>query len=90
MNPVLERANAMQNPPHLGKLVKECMDDVGWNASQTAKRLGCDRSNLSRLIRGRIRLSTEMALALENIGWGAAEYWLQIQITHDLAQHKGD
>ena len=36
-----ERVVAMLNPPHLGELIRESMDEVGWNVPQTAARLGC-------------------------------------------------
>ena len=77
-----------QNPPHPGKLIRICMEDVGWSASETARRLGCDRSNLSRLLRCRIGLSVNMALLLENIGWGSADYWIQIQVAYKIVQSR--
>ena len=33
----------MANPPHLGELIRESMDDAGWNVTETAARLGCER-----------------------------------------------
>lgn len=27
---------AMLNPPHLGELIRESMDEVGWNVTETA------------------------------------------------------
>ena len=44
-----DRVGPMQNPPHLGELIRESMDDVGWNVTETAVRLGCERGTLSRL-----------------------------------------
>ena len=35
-----DRVGPMQNPPHLGELIRESMDDVGWNVTETAARLG--------------------------------------------------
>ena len=54
-----------RNPPHLGELFRESMDDVGWNVTETAARLGCDRGTLSRLLNGKAGVSANMALALE-------------------------
>ena len=42
-----DRVGPMQNPPHLGKLIRESMDDVGWNVTETTARLGCERGTLS-------------------------------------------
>ena len=34
-----DRVGPMPNPPHLGELIRESMDDVGWNVTETAARL---------------------------------------------------
>ena len=81
-----ERVGPMLNPPHLGELIRESMEEVGWNVTETATRLGCDRGTLSRLLNGRAGMSTNMALALESIGWGTAEHWMRIQVSYELAQ----
>ena len=65
-----DRVGSMLNPPHLGELIRESMEEVGWNVTETAGRLGCERGTLSRLLNGRAGVSAGMALALEDIGWG--------------------
>lgn len=80
------RVAPMLNPPHLGELVLESMEEVGWNIAETAGRLGCGRGTLSRLLNGEAGMSANMALALENIGWGTAEHWMRMQASHELAQ----
>ncbi len=81
-----DRVGPMVNPPHLGELIRESMEDVGWNVTETAARLGCERGTLSRLLNGRAGVSANMALALEDIGWGTAEHWLRMQAAYELAQ----
>ena len=81
-----ERAGPMLNPPHLGELIRESMEETGWNVTETAKRLGCERVTLSRLLNGRAGVSANMALALEEVGWGTAEHWMRMQTSYDLAQ----
>ena len=81
-----ERVDSMQNPPHLGELIRESMDDVGWNVTETATRLGCERGTLSRLLNGRAGVSANIALVLEDIGWGTAEHWMRMQASNELAQ----
>ena len=76
----------MHNPPHLGELVRECMDDVGWSVTKTAEHLGCERGTLSRLLNGKSGMSLSMALALEGTGWGTAEHWMRMQVSFELAQ----
>ena len=77
-----DRVGQMQNPPHLGELIRESMDDVGWNVTETAARLGCERGTLSRLLNGKAGVSANMALALEDIGWGTAEHWVRMQASY--------
>ena len=72
------------NPPHLGELIRESMDEVGWNVTQTAARLGCERGTLSRLLNGKAGVSANMALALEALGWGTADHWMRMQASFEL------
>ena len=81
-----DRVGSMLNPPHLGELIRESMDEVGWNVTETATHLGCERGTLSRLLNGKAGVSAGMALALEDIGWGTASHWMRMQASYELAQ----
>ena len=81
-----DRVGPMLNPPHLGELVRENMEEIGWNVTGTAERLQCERGTLSRLLNGKAGLSENMALALEEIGWGTADHWMQMQASYEFAQ----
>ena len=80
-----ESLGQMLNPPHLGELIRESMDEVGWDLTKTADRLGCERETLSRLLNGEAGMSVNIALALEDIGWGTAEHWMRMQASYELA-----
>lgn len=80
-----KRVGPMLNPPHLGELIRESMDEVGWTVTETAARLGCERGTLSRLLNGKAGVSAKMALALADLGWGSAEHWMRLQGSYDLA-----
>ena len=80
------RVGPMLNPPHLGELIRESMEEVGWNVTQTAARLGCERGTLSRVLNGKAAVSANIALALEDIGWGTADHWMRMQASYELAQ----
>ena len=80
-----ERVGPMLNPPHLGELIRESMDEEGWNVTVTAGRLGCERGTLSRVLNGKAGVSANMALALENLGWGTADHWMRMQASYELA-----
>ena len=76
----------MLNRPHLGELIRENMEEVGWNVTETVDRLHCERGTWSRLLNGKAGLSANMALALEDIGWGTADHWMRMQASDELAQ----
>ena len=76
----------MRNPLHLGELIRESMEEVGWNVTETAIPLGCERERLSRLLNGKADVSANMALALEELGWGTAESWMRMQTSYQLTQ----
>ena len=81
-----DRVGPMLNPPHRGELIRERMDDVGWNVTETAVRLGCERGTLSRPLNDRAGVSANMALALEALGWGTADHWMRMQVSYEFAQ----
>ncbi|MCY3760265.1 MAG: HigA family addiction module antitoxin [Gemmatimonadetes bacterium] len=85
-NTASDRVGPMVNPPHLGELIRESMDEAGWNVTETAVRLGCQRVTLSRLLNGKAGVSANMALALEKLGWGTADHWMRMQASYELAQ----
>ena len=76
----------MTNSKHPGETIREIMDRAGWSITQTAARLGCGSGTLSRLLNGRISVSANMALALEDIGWETASHWLQMQASCNLSE----
>lgn len=79
--------NAMANPPHPGETVRlDCIEASGLTVTEAARRLGCSRPALSRLLNGRAGVSPEMALALERQGWSNAEFWMRRQVAYELAR----
>lgn len=43
---------------------------------------------MSRLLNGRSSITPRVALALEEIGWSNAEFWLRVQSGYDLARER--
>ena len=76
----------MLNPPHLGELVRERMDEVGWKVTETAARLGSERGTLVAAAEGQAGVAANMALALEGLGWGTADCWMRMQASYELAR----
>ena len=76
----------MHSPSHPGRSIRANVEAMGWTVGEAAKRLGVSRGALSNLLNGRAGISTEMALALERIGWADAEFWVRRQGLYDLAR----
>ncbi len=77
----------MVNPPHPGETIRfECIEANCLTVTEAARRLGCSRSTLSRVIHGRASISPDMATALERQGWSNADMWVRLQEAYDLAQ----
>ena len=53
---------------------------------ERALRLVCERGTLSRLLNGKAGVSANMALVLEDIGWGTADHWMRMQMSYELAK----
>jgi antitoxin HigA-1 len=75
----------MFNPPHPGESIREdCIKAVGLTVTAAAAELGISRQSLSEVLNGHNGVSADMALKLENKGWGSAEGWLRNQASYDL------
>ena len=75
----------MFDPPHPGESIREdCIKAVGLTVTAAAAELGISRQSLSEVLNGHNGVSADMALRLENKGWGSAEGWLRNQASYDL------
>ena len=75
----------MHNPSHPGDLIKhDCIEALNLTVTAAATALGVSRKTLSELINCKSGVSTEMAISLEKAGWGTADTWLRMQLSHDL------
>jgi antitoxin HigA-1 len=79
-------APRMKNPPHPGGLIKDNIKELGLSVAEAAEGLGVTRQQLYRVIRGENGVSPEMAVRLEKAFGGAADFWLRMQMSWDLAQ----
>ena len=77
----------MKNPPHPGLSIRhDCVEPLGLNVTEAAKKLGVSRKQLSDLVNGHAGISPEMAIRLDKAFGGSAETWLRLQAAYDLAQ----
>ena len=70
----------------MGELICECMDDMCGSVSQTLVQCWCKRGTLPRLLNGEELVSANMALTLDDIGWGTADQWMRTQGSNKLAK----
>ena len=64
-----ERGSPMLNPPHLGELVRENMEEVGWNVTETAQHLNCET-------RDAFAPAERQGGHVREHGAGVGRYWL--------------
>lgn len=77
----------MKNPPHPGRIVRQdCLEPLGLTITAGAKVLGVTRQALNNLVNGKSGISPEMAVRLSKAFGSTAEFWLRLQMSHDLAQ----
>ena len=77
----------MKNPPHPGLSVRhDCLEPLGLNVTEAAKRLGVSRKQLSDIVNGHAGISPEMAIRLDKAFGAGADMWLRLQAAYDLAQ----
>lgn len=77
----------MHNPPHPGTLIREdVLVPLGLQVGEAARRLRMSRVALSRVVNGRARISSDLAIRLEQAGVSTARFWISAQAYYDLAQ----
>jgi len=77
----------MKNPPHPGLSVRhDCLEPLGLSVTDTAKKLGVSRKQLSDVLNGHSGISQKMAIRLHKAFGGGADTWFRLQAAYDLAQ----
>lgn len=77
----------MFNPPHPGRIVKSVLESLGLSARKFAANLGVSPATITRLVKGEIAISPEMAVKLSAAIPGPdTAMWLRMQATYDAWQ----
>ena len=77
----------MKNPPHPGLSIRhDCLEPLGLSVTETAKKLGVSRKQLSDVVNGHSGISPQMAIRLDKAFGGGANTWYRLQAAYDLAQ----
>lgn len=69
---------------HPGEFLPEVIEAMNITKSELAKRLGVTRKALYDVLDGKSAVSASMALKLEKVIGSSAEFWLGLQMQHDL------
>jgi addiction module HigA family antidote len=72
------------NPAHPGEVLKDYLGDL--SVKEAASRLGVTRAHLSRILNGHTGISATMSLRLSAALGTSPEFWLRMQVQHDLWQ----
>ena len=76
----------LARPCHPGELLRSWMEGHRETAQATARRLGISRATLHRVLSGRGRLTPELAVRLEELGWSDADFWCRLQSQWEIAR----
>lgn len=68
---------------HPGYYIDELVEESGLTQADFAKRLGTTPKNLSELIRGKQKLSIDIATKLARMYGSSVKYWLGLQLAYD-------
>jgi antitoxin HigA-1 len=74
------------NPAHPGEVLRDYLGEM--SIAEAAARLGVTRAHLSRILNGRAGVSALMSLRLSAALGTSPEFWLKMQMQHDLWQAK--
>ena len=77
----------MHNPLHPGEIVMDILiDGAKLSVTEAAKKLGVNRTTLSRLLNGRAGISAEMALRLSKLLPNTdMTLWMNLQRDYDIS-----
>ena len=74
------------DPVHPGEILKDmCLLPLNLNATTLAKKIHVSASTLNRIVNGKASISPEMSIKLAKAFDTEAEFWLNLQMTYDIA-----
>ena len=74
----------MRIPVHPGVVIKEELQARNLSANRFAHNLDIPANRISEIIRGRRRVTAETALRLAAYFGNNPEFWMHLQMNHDL------
>lgn len=78
----------MKNPIHPGILLKDNIETLNMSVTEFSFKLGVSRQVISKIINLKAGISVEMSLKLAKAFNTTPEFWINMQVSYDLAQAK--
>ncbi len=72
------------NPAHPGEVLRDYLGEM--SVKEAASRLGVTRAHLSRILNRHAGITASMSLKLSAALGTSPEFWLRMQVQHDLWQ----
>jgi addiction module HigA family antidote len=72
-------------PIHPGEILADEMAELGLSANALARSLDVPANRISEIVGGRRAVSADTALRLAHYFGTTARFWLNLQLSHDLA-----
>ena len=67
-------------------LREEFLKPLGRGQSELAAKMGVGKMRVSEMVRGQRAITAETAILLSQVLGTTARFWMNLQITHDLAK----
>ena len=76
-------------PPHPGEtILEDILKPLDMSVNRLAKALGITAARLNEIVRGKRGISADTALRLARYLGTSPDFWLKMQIQHDLWQEQ--
>ena len=69
---------------HPGETLQELIDERAWTQSWLARETGYTHKHINRVCRGAASITAPLAVRLERTTGVRAEFWMNLQIGHDI------
>ena len=77
-------------PPHPGFVLRDYLKRERISFTKVADAIDLSRQNLNEILHGRTRINASVALGLSAALGTSAEFWLTLQLRHDLWRLRKD
>ena len=79
-----------RDPIHPGEILADELDEIGMKPVELAARLDVPDNRIYQILHGRRSITADTALRLGKFFNTGPEFWLNLQLMHDLTRTKAD